>query len=151
MFITPSPQREPPVMNQFQALFESFPTLGGVPVLTLCNEGRFPYLQVIKKKWIAWGDGEWCTAWVNLICHKRKRKEERNDEVARGSRGKMREVSDIVRAPQIETLSENCTHQYVLMPLSFLLSWYQGFDCLHQACELIPPCFSFPRPDSRFV
>lgn len=85
MFVTRAPLREPSAMNQFQALFESFLTIDGVPALTFCNEVRSPYLPVAGWRVVEVSPqlegeggveirGSHCS--VNLICHKGNGREE---------------------------------------------------------------------------
>lgn len=74
MFATRSPLSKLSVMNQFQALFESFLTIDGVPALTFCNEVRSPYLPVgvppqqeeRANEWADWNTGLHCLGKFNL-------------------------------------------------------------------------------------
>lgn len=93
------PLRELLMMNQFQALFESFLTTDGVPALTFCNEVRSPYLPVrVKEKRKKINDLfsprqeetvngqteiQGCIAQVNLICHKKKKNKKKRQKRGR--------------------------------------------------------------------
>lgn len=92
-FITWSTLRELLMMNQFQALFESFLTTDGVPALTFGNEVRSPYLPGGGKEKIKKTDDlfspqqdkrvngqieiQGCIARVNWICHLKKTKKKK--------------------------------------------------------------------------
>lgn len=72
-------------MNQFQALFESFLTINGVPAaLTFCNEVRSPYLPAgvppqQKERVNGQTEMQGGIARLNLICHKKTREREEEE------------------------------------------------------------------------
>lgn len=129
MLVTWSPQRELSMMNQFQALFECFLTIDGVPALTFCNEvrsrirrwwwwGGSPQQKVSVNEWADWNKDPQCLGKFNLPL--KEIKGNRREEMRRGwgLKWQLREddrrnsqTSKVIR--QIEPLSEDCPHHYM--------------------------------------